>query len=354
MDVNNPTPLTIITGFLGAGKTTLLNRILSADHGLRIAVLVNDFGAVNIDSQLVVNVEGETYSLSNGCICCTIRDDLVKAVRDALGRPESPEYIIIETSGVSDPLEVALTLRAVNAVTIDSILTVIDAEQIESLQRENAVLAMNQVGMADIVILNKVDLADADTLQRAREYIKRVIPNSRVIETSHCDVPLPLILNVGMFDAARLAMREASEIHVHEAGHQPDHHHTDHTTVFSTWTWQDDRPVSLKALRRAIEQLPPAIYRVKGTLYLADKPDAPAILQVVGRRVSLGERGTWGGLPPNNELVFIASAGNLDAAALQSRLEGCLAENAPRSEIERLTNAALEWLRKLRPSDKPA
>ncbi|NOG48602.1 MAG: hypothetical protein HND48_03475 [Chloroflexi bacterium] len=90
MDAKHPIPLTIITGFLGAGKTTLLNRILSANHGLRIAVLVNDFGAVNIDSQLVVNVEGETYSLSNGCICCTIRDDLVKAVRDALNRPESP------------------------------------------------------------------------------------------------------------------------------------------------------------------------------------------------------------------------------------------------------------------------
>lgn len=350
MDAKHPIPLTIITGFLGAGKTTLLNRILSANHGLRIAVLVNDFGAVNIDSQLVVNVEGETYSLSNGCICCTIRDDLVKAVRDALNRPESPEAIIIETSGVSDPLEVALTLRAVNAVTIDSILTVIDAEQIETLQRENAVLAMNQVGMADIVILNKVDLADADTLQRARQYIKRVIPNSRVIETTHCDVPLPLILNVGMFDAVRLAAREASAVHVHEAGHEHDHPHADHAAVFSTWTWQDSRPVSLKALKRAVEQLSPDIYRVKGTLYLADKPDTPAILQVVGRRVTLSEGDTWGGRPPHNELVFIASAGGLDATALQSRLESCLAENAPHSEVERLTNAALEWLRKLRTS----
>lgn len=352
MNIDTPTPITIITGFLGAGKTTLLNRILSADHGLRIAVLVNDFGAVNIDSQLVVNVEGETYSLSNGCICCTIRDDLVKAVRDALSRPESPEYIIIETSGVSDPLEVALTLRAMNAITIDSILTVIDAEQIETLQRENAVLAMNQVGMADIVILNKVDLADAETLERARRYIKRVVPNSRVIEASHCDVPLALILNVGMFDAARLATRTSSDVHVHEAGHEHDHPHTDHTTVFSTWTWQDDRPVSLKALQRAIEHLPPDIYRVKGTLYLADQPETPATLQVVGRRVSLSERGTWGAGPPRSELVFIASAGQLDPATLQARLEGCLAENAPKSEVQRLTNAALAWLRKLRTSER--
>src|SRR5688572_15521261 len=111
------TPLTIITGFLGAGKTTLLNRILSADHGLKIAVLVNDFGTVNIDAAMIVNVEGETYSLSNGCICCTIREDLVKAVREVLNRADPPEYIVIETSGVSDPLEVALTLRPINAIT---------------------------------------------------------------------------------------------------------------------------------------------------------------------------------------------------------------------------------------------
>lgn len=348
------TPLTIITGFLGAGKTTLLNRILTADHGLRIAVLVNDFGTVNIDSQLVVNVEGETYSLSNGCICCTIRDDLVKAVRDALNRPEAPEYIVVETSGVSDPLEVALTLRAVNAVVIDSILTVIDAEQIESLQHENAVLAMNQIGMADIVILNKVDLADAETLARARAYITRVIPNSRVIEASHCNVPLPLILNVGMFDAERLGPRSASDVHVHDVGAAEDHEHTDHSTVLSTWTWQEDRPLSLKAIRRIIEQLPVEIYRAKGTLYLADRPETTTILQVVGRRVSVVEGGGWEGRPPRNEVVFIASAGHLNAEELKAQLERCLAENAPRSEIERLTNAALDWLRRLRPSSSQA
>lgn len=168
--------MTIITGFLGSGKTTLLNRILHADHGLRVAVLVNDFGAINIDTQLVVGVEEDTISLANGCICCTIRGDLLKATFDLLQRPEPPEYILVETSGVSDPLEVALTFRAIQRVQIDSILTVMDAEQILSLDQRYAALAIYQVGMADIVILNKVDLVDGAQLQAVRDYIRRIVP----------------------------------------------------------------------------------------------------------------------------------------------------------------------------------
>ncbi|NJO00189.1 MAG: GTP-binding protein [Anaerolineales bacterium] len=126
-------PLTIIGGFLGAGKTTLLNHILHSDHGLRVAVLVNDFGAINIDTQLIVGVEGETISLSNGCICCSIRDDLMEATLQLLERPDPPEYIIVETSGVSNPGAVKLTFmfssELISRVRVDSIVTVIDAEQ---------------------------------------------------------------------------------------------------------------------------------------------------------------------------------------------------------------------------------
>lgn len=346
------TPLTIITGFLGAGKTTLLNRILTADHGLRIAVLVNDFGAVNIDAQMIVSVEAETYSLSNGCICCTIREDLVKAVLDVLNRAEPPEYIIIEASGVSDPLEVALTLRPINAIAIDSILTVIDAELITTLERQYAVLAMNQVGMADIVILNKVDLVDAAGLAKARAYIKRVMPDARIIETTHAAVPLPLILNVGAFDAERLASRAPGQVHIHGAEGEEEHDghdHPDHSLAFTTWTYDSLKPMSLRALQRMIESLPDSIYRVKGAVYLADEPANPAVLQVVGRRATITpQSGGWQGRQPANQLVFIGAHGMIDPEMLTSQLEACWAENAPKNELERMTNAALAWLRRIR------
>ncbi|NJL58121.1 GTP-binding protein, partial [bacterium] len=258
-------------------------------------MLVNDFGAINIDTQLVVGVEEDTISLANGCICCTIRGDLLKATLDLLQRPEPPEYILVETSGVSDPLEVALTFRAIQRVQIDSILTVMDAEQILSLDQRYAALAIYQVGMADIVILNKVDLVDEGQLQQVREYIRGIIPNSRIIETTHADVPLELLLNVGAFDLERLASRPPQDVHIHEGGEHPDHHHddyhhhkrTDHTLVFNTWSWRSDQFVSYRALRRMVQALPESIYRAKGIFYLVEQPDRKGVLQVVGKRISL-------------------------------------------------------------------
>jgi G3E family GTPase len=345
-------PLTIITGFLGAGKTTLLNRILHADHGLRVAVLVNDFGAVNIDSQLVVGVDGDTVSLSNGCICCTIRGDLINATLGLLNRPEPPQYIIVETSGVSDPLEVALTFQALKRIQLDSILTVIDAEQILKLEREFAVLALNQVGMADIVILNKVDLVSAEQLEKVREYIFSIIPKSRILETTHANVPLELILNVGEFDAERLASRAPQAVHVHAEGEhhthaQHDHDHTDHSLIFSTWNWQSDQPLSAKALKRMIEHLPETIYRAKGLFYLVDSPDKRAVLQVVGQRANLSFDGeAWGDTTPHSQMVVIAAHDGIDADDLTRQMDACLAVNAPKSEVERIANQALSWLRK--------
>jgi len=332
----------------------LLNRILHADHGLRAAVLVNDFGAVNIDSQLIVGVEGETVSLSNGCICCTIRGDLLKAVLELLRRAEPPEYILVETSGVSDLLEVALTFRAIQCVQIDSILTVMDAEQILSIDRRYAVLAMNQVGMADIVIVNKVDLVDAEQLTAVRAYIRSIIPNARVIEATEADVPLELLLNVGAFDLQRLSVRVPQDVHIHaedemhhehDDEHEHEHTHTDHTLVFNTWSWQSPQPLSCRALKRAIAALPDTIYRAKGIFFLADDPDHQAVLQVVGRRATLTMERVWGNDAPHSQLVVIGAAGEIDAEDLNRRLEACLAINAPKSELEPLTTRVLEWLR---------
>jgi len=348
-----PIPLTIIAGFLGAGKTTLLNRILHADHGLRVAVLVNDFGAINIDAQLIVGVEGETVNLSNGCICCTIRDDLVKAVFDLLQRPEPPQYIIVETSGVSDPMEVALGFRTMRAIQIDSILTLLDAEQILLLDHRYADLAMNQVCMADIVIVNKVDLVDDVQLRKVREYVRGITPDSHVIETTHADVPLELLLNVGAFDLERLASRP-SNVHFFEEGghhnhsHDDYHHHeqTDHTLVFDTWSWRSDQLVSHRALRRMVMALPESIYRAKGIFFLVEQPDRKGILQVVGKRVSLTLLGEyWGEEMPYSQMVVIGFAGGVDADDLNQHIEACLAVNAPESERDYITNRAIAWLR---------
>ena len=350
-----PIPLTIITGFLGAGKTTLLNRILHADHGLRVAVLVNDFGAINIDSQLVVGVEGETVNLSNGCICCTIRDDLIQAVLDLLQRPEPPEYIIIETSGVSDPLEVALSFRDMRMVRIDSILTVLDAEQILSLDQQYAVLAMNQVSVADMVLVNKVDLVDEVQLQQVRDYIRRITPNTRMIESIQADIPLELVLNVGSFDLEHVASRPAQDVHVHEEGehhdHNHEHHHADHTLVFNTWSWRSNQPVSYRALRRMVETLPEGIYRAKGIFFLADHPERKGVLHVVGKRVNLSFLGdVWGDETPYSQMVAIGVAGAVDADALNKCMDACLAINAPQSELEHITNNVFEWLRQRLPT----
>ncbi len=351
---SSPVPLTIITGFLGAGKTSLLNRILRGDHGLKIAVLVNDFGAVNIDSELVAatSVDGDMVSLSNGCICCTIRGDLLQAVEDLFTSvDDAPEYVIIETSGVSDPLEVALTFRDVPRmqalVRIDSIVTLVDAEQFPTVDRENeyAVLVMNQIGMADIIVLNKVDLVTDEQLATLEKRIQHIMPRSRVFRTNHADVPLALLLGVGTYDPQRLADRPPADIHVHESGATHDHHHTDHSTVFETWSWHSSEPLSLKAVERALKQVPASIYRMKGVLYTEDDPQTRIVMHVVGRRVTFQREESWGARAPQSHIVAIGTVGGVDANALNTLFEACLYANAPKNELQRLARGVLSWLR---------
>ncbi|HRF94408.1 MAG TPA: GTP-binding protein, partial [Aggregatilineales bacterium] len=285
-----PIPMTIISGFLGAGKTTLLNHILHGNHGLKIAVLVNDFGSINIDSQLVVGIEGETVSLSNGCICCTIRGDLLQEVVKLVRRADPPEYLIIETSGVSDPVAVANTFlmpEVKPVIRLDSILTVVDGEQLLDQKEDNQELAINQIAVADIIVLNKVDLVSVDELATIRNTIRTISPDARILEVTHGKVPLELVLGVGKYAPEKVAQRTEKDVHVHDVDeeHDHDHHHHDddehddhehthdHSTVFSTWSWATDKSLSLQKLREMFEELPITIYRAKGVIYLADVPN---------------------------------------------------------------------------------
>jgi G3E family GTPase len=375
-----PIPITILTGFLGSGKTTLLNHLLHSDHGLRVAVMVNDFGAVNIDSELVVSVDGDDadmVSLSNGCICCTIRGDLLRAMIDLLRRTETPEYIIIETSGVSDPAGVASTFMMPDLkpfVRLDSILTVIDAEQGgDALQGDHYFLAMSQVGVADIVVINKADLVDGVQLQEIKTWVREIVPRARILETSYGKVPPQLVLGVGAYAPERLEAVTPKDVHVHEAGvptdhehhhhdhdehddhddhdehdHDEDHpdHQPDHSLVFETWSWRSDEPVSFKALRKAVENLPLTVYRAKGFVQLAEMPENRGVLHVVGKRVSLTFGEQWrANETPHTQIVVIGSHGGVDPDDLGERFERALAKNQPASEFERIKDGVMEWIR---------
>jgi G3E family GTPase len=303
----------VIGGFLGAGKTTLLNHVLSEDHGVRTGVLVNDFGSVNIDAQLVVGVDDDVVELVNGCVCCTIRGDLTAACLQLLDRPDPPEHLLIETSGVSDPVPVISTfvepdLRSL--FSLNNVLVVVDADGFESVDQGHAVLARRQVQSADIVVVNKVDLVDESQLGALRQSIHQLAPGSKVFETTSGRVPSPLVFEWSPDTRVSRPNQQLAGV--------------DHARAFSTWHWSSDRPLSLPKLRTFLEALPDTVYRAKGIVWIEEVSAYRTILQMVGRRHDLDTAGRWDTESPRTDIVVMGSHGGIDAQALTVSLDACV------------------------------
>jgi len=320
----DPVPVTLLTGFLGSGKTTLLNRILTGQHGLRVGVLVNDFGAINIDAELVDGVEENTISLTNGCVCCEIRDDLVNSLEQLLTREDAIDYVILEASGVADPEGIVMTFldqRYERLLRLDSITCIIDAEAVFSDGDNEALnmLKLRQIGFADLVVLNKVDLVGPEHIEVIRDWIDHHIHRIRIIEATRCEVPLEILLAVGRFDPAHTVTQHQVE------GEHNHHHHDTHVAgeMFETWSYESEQPFSVEALREMVRrELPASIYRCKGIVFSDEFPEKRFALQAVGRRVEIMELDEWGERTPQSRLVAIGST--FDALELSRKFDACL------------------------------
>ncbi|MEW6110504.1 MAG: GTP-binding protein [Thermodesulfobacteriota bacterium] len=320
-------PITVLTGFLGVGKTTLLNRILNGDHGLKVAVLVNDFGEINIDAELIVGVENDVISLANGCICCTIRDDLVATVLATINRAERPEYILLEASGVAEPLSIAQTFNNPSLrdrLRTDSVICVVDAEQVFAAE-ETMQLKLFQMACADMILLNKLDLVSKDQLSKIKVWLDEHFHRYRLVEATHCDAPLEVLLSVGRFDATRLNgnAKPLKGSHCAHPNCHNEHNGVHHSNEFSTWSYETEKPLSLEGLREVASALPASIYRAKGIIHTLDVPERRMVLQVVGRRVDISLGDAWEGRLRRTQIVAIGAAGAMDGEALRTMFDRC-------------------------------
>ena len=328
-------PVTIITGFLGSGKTTLLNYILTNQEGLKTAVLVNEFGEIGIDHELIVTTEDNMVELSNGCICCTINEDLVQAVYRVLERPEKVDYLIVETTGVADPLPVALTFLGTelrDMTILDSIITMVDCSNF-SLDLFNSQAAYSQIAYGDIILLNKIDLVDEADVDALEIRIRDIKEAARILRTQQSQVPLPFILSVGLFESSKYfdskeAKKDTEDKDKHHHHNDHHHHHNDHhhggdhldSDGFMSISFESDKPFAVRKFQYFLDnQLPENVFRAKGILWFDESPKRH-IFHLSGKRFTLDDD-EWKG-DPKNQVVLIGQ--NLDSKVLYKQIEDCI------------------------------
>ncbi|PTM40773.1 GTP-binding protein [Bosea sp. 124] len=264
-------PVTVLTGYLGAGKTTLLNRILTEDHGKKFAVIVNEFGEAGIDGDLIVGADEEIFEMNNGCICCTVRGDLIRILDGLMKRKGKFDAIIVETTGLADPAPVAQTFfvdqDVGDATKLDAVITVTDAKWLKD-RLKDAPEAKNQIAFADVIVLNKVDLVTAEELASVEAAIRAINPYAKLHKTTRCDVAIDQLLDRNAFDLDRILDIEPDFL---ESGHH--HHHSDEVRSMSFTIPGDVDPEKFMPWINDVSQAQgPQILRSKGILAFKDEP----------------------------------------------------------------------------------
>ncbi|GAA6160322.1 MULTISPECIES: CobW family GTP-binding protein [Ruegeria] len=305
-------PLTIIGGFLGAGKTTLLNRLLADPQGRKIVVLVNDFGKINIDAELIAEQTDDTITLTNGCACCAVASDLSKSLVDIAQRRDRPDAIVLECSGISEPGSIAQIALANEAIRLDGIITVVDAETLEARASDPATreLFNAQLVSADMILLSKLDLLSDESRARAKSRVGALYADTPILEAIEGRIPTDVALGID-------TKQDVSDYEspVPEAEHG-----------FETISVETNDALDEKALQQFFSDLPDTILRAKGFVFIAQKPDQRLIFQRVGSRWSMREGDCWTETGPHTRLVFIGPKGQVYGDALRGGVLSCKAQ----------------------------